>query len=159
MCLSLLEDVSPISSSSPATRVHTQLSSLLSACLRHGHSSLLCAHRTTVSLARDTEKENPPILALLPLPEGQRGPLQYRKKVSNPSTTRAASMPSRLPRAPWALDKAASLGMDLVSPQQHSQPKVTKPPPRAKPGQGWDHSAKARNTQVREYEKSCGGRT
>lgn len=121
--------------------------------------SLLCAHRTTVSLARDTEKQNPPILTLLPLPEGQRGPLQYRKKVSNPSTTRAVSMPSRLPRAPWALDKAASLDMALVSPQQHSQPKVTKPPPRVKPGQEWDHPAKARNTQVREYEKSCGGRT
>lgn len=33
--------------------------------------------------------------------------------------------------------------------QQHSQPKATKPPPRgAKPGQGWDDPAKARNMQL-----------
>ena len=35
MCLSMLEDVSPISSSSPATRVYAQVSSILSAYLRH----------------------------------------------------------------------------------------------------------------------------
>lgn len=72
MCLGMLGDASPISSSFPDTRVYAQISSLLSACLRHWHRLLRyrAFHVLGEQLspqATEAETENSPILALLPL--------------------------------------------------------------------------------------------
>lgn len=68
MCLSMLEDVSPISSSSPATRAYAQVSSIPNAYLRHRCSSLPCACRTTQSSCQRSRNGEFPNFGSAPSP-------------------------------------------------------------------------------------------
>lgn len=68
MCLSMLEDVSPISSSSPAARVYAEVYSILSAYLRHRHSSLPCCCRTTRSSSYTSRNGEFPNFSSAPSP-------------------------------------------------------------------------------------------
>lgn len=97
MCLSMLEDVSPISSSSPATRVYRQVSSILSAYLRHRHSSLPCACRTTQSSCQRSRSGEFPNFSSAPSPRRTESPFAVKepglKIHGQHSTTRGVSMP------------------------------------------------------------------
>lgn len=89
-CLSMLEDVSPISSSSPVTRVCAQVSSTLCAYLRHRHSSLPCACRTTHSSCQRSRNREFPNFSSAPPPPRTESPSARKEqgfKTHSPHST------------------------------------------------------------------------